>query len=170
MKQMYYVGQMVVYGIHGVCMIIDEQSIRVDKKKMDYFILEPIDQPGARYYIPSKNEVALAKLRPVLTKDEVESLLSQANHEDDVWIADENHRKLRYRELINGGDRVALLCMIRSLYKHKSEQLSAGRKFHLCDENFLRDAEKLLSAEFALVLNIPAEQVGTYIQSRVNSL
>lgn len=38
-------------------------------------------------------------------------------------------------------------------------------KFYLCDENFLKDAEKLLSAEFTLVLSIQPEEVGAYIQS-----
>lgn len=167
---MYNVGQMVVYGIHGVCRIIDVQNMRVDKKNKEYFVLEPVDQPGARYFIPCKNENALAKLCPVLNKKELDDLLTEASGAEDVWIHDENHRKLRYRELISSGDRVALLCMIRSLYKHKTEQLAAGRKFHQCDENFLHDAEKLLSTEFALVLNIKPEEVGSYIQSKVNSL
>mgnify|MGYP002517196277 CR=1 FL=1 len=35
--------------------------------------------------------------------------------------------------------------------------------FHLCDENFLRDAQRLLSVEFALVLGIAPEQVGEYV-------
>ena len=167
---MYSVGQMVVYGPHGVCKIIDECPMRVDKKKVDYFVLEPVDRPGARYYIPAKNDAALAKLSPVLSKDELDRLLSQAYNAEDIWVADENHRKALYRDLMNKGDRVALLCMIRSLYAHKRKQLEAGRKFHLCDENFLNDAEKLLSTEFALVLNIPPNEVGIYIQSRLNSL
>lgn len=167
---MYSVGQMVVYGIHGVCKIIETQIMRVDKKNVEYFVLEPVDQPGAKFFIPCKNKNALAKLCPVLDKAQLENLFASVGQADDVWISDENQRKLRYRELINSGDRAALLSMIRSLYKHKSEQLAAGRKFHLCDENFLHDAEKLLSMEFAIVLEIKPEEVGSYIQNKMNSL
>jgi RNA polymerase-interacting CarD/CdnL/TRCF family regulator len=54
--------------------------------------------------------------------------------------------------------------MVRSLHRHKDEQAAAGRKFHLCDENFLRDSEKLLSSEFALVLNMDHAQAVAYIK------
>ena len=43
--------------------------------------------------------------------------------------------------------------------------MDAGRKLHLCDENFMRDAEKLLNAEFSLVLNIAPNEVEGYILS-----
>ena len=170
MRSLYSIGQMVVYGVHGVCSIIDIQSMKVDRKNVEYYVLEPIDQAGARYYIPSKNEHALSKLCPILNKEQLDKLLADTNVADDSWISDENQRKQHYRELINSGDRAALLCMIRCLYKHKAEQLAAGRKFHLCDEIFLRDAEKLLSTEFALVLNIKPDEVGNYIQNVLNSL
>ena len=37
----------------------------------------------------------------------------------------------------------------------------------MCDENFLRDAKKLLDAEFSLVLGIPENDVGGYIQNAI---
>ena len=165
---MLQVGSQVVYGIHGVCCIIDVEVRRVDRKKVEYFVLEPIGQPGARFYVPMRNEVALSKLRPLLTKEELEALiLSDATHQN-CWVSDENHRKQKYRELINGGDRAALISMIRALHQHKEDQLAAGRKFHLCDENFLRDAEKLLSSEFSMVLGIAPNEVGAYIESKLS--
>jgi RNA polymerase-interacting CarD/CdnL/TRCF family regulator len=58
--------------------------------------------------------------------------------------------------------------MINTLHQHKKVQAEAGRKFHLCDENFLRDAEKLLNAEFSLVLGIQPADVGAYILSAMD--
>ena len=124
-----------------------------------------MDQPGARYFVPSENPAALAKLRHLIAREELEELLSSAEIRQTCWIADENQRKQRYRELIAGSDRAALLQMINTLHQHKIEQAAAGRKFHLCDENFLRDAEKLLNAEFSLVLNILPSEVEAYILS-----
>lgn len=160
---MFQIGDQVVYGIHGICRIIDLEERVVDRKKIPYFVLEPMDQPGARFFVPSQNPAALAKLRRVLDRVELESLLASEEIRQNCWIADENRRKQRYRELISGGDRAALLQMISSLHQHKKEQAAAGRKFHLCDENFLRDAERLLNAEFALVLGIQPSEVGSYI-------
>lgn len=165
---MLQLGDRVVYGVHGVCCILDIEQRTIDRKKAEYYVLEPLDQPGAKFYIPTHNQIAVSKLRPLLSAQELDALLLSPEARADVWITDENHRKQRYRELINSGDRVALICMIRSLHKHKAAQLAAGRKFHLCDENFLKDAQKLLSSEFSVVLNIPASDVGAYIDSKLS--
>ncbi len=164
---MFASGDRVVYGIHGVCQIRGTELRMIDRKKVEYFVLEPLEQPGASYFVPTQNSAALAKLQPVLTKAQLEALLHSEEASKDTWIPDENLRKQHYRELINSGDRAALICMVRSLHKHKQEQLAAGKKFHLCDENFLRDAEKLLSAEFSLVLGITLSEVGAYIQNTI---
>lgn len=165
---MYQPEDRVVYGIHGTCVIVGTEVRTVDRKKVEYFVLEPLDQPGARYYVPTENPAAVAKLRPLLDRETLITLLNSEKVRKDVWIPDENQRKIRYRELINGGDRAALLSMIGSLYRHKQNQAAQGRKFHLCDENFLRDAEKLLNAEFSLILGIETDKVGEYIRKALN--
>lgn len=164
---MLQVGSQVVYGIHGVCRIVDVEIRRVDRKKVEYFVLEPVDQPGTRYYVPTQNQVALSKMRSLLSKDELEALLTSEDTRKDIWISDENLRKQKYREIINNGDRASLICMIRCLRQHRENQLAAGRKFHLSDENFLRDAQKILSSEFSLVLGIPQPEVAAYIESKL---
>ena len=165
---MLQLGDRIVYGIHGVCCVVDIEQRIIDRKKADYYVLEPVDQPGAKFYVPTHNQIAVSKLRPLLTLQELEDLLQSSETHADIWIADENRRKQRYRELINSGDRASLICMIRSLHKHKEAQLSAGRKFHLCDENFLKDAQKLLTSEFSVVLNIPPSDVRAYIESKLS--
>ena len=106
-------------------------------------------------------------MRPLLSKQEVDELLSSDIMDAQCWIEDENQRKQHYRELIVSGDRARLIGMIRCLYRHKENQIKLGRKFHLSDENFLRDAEKLLSSEFAYVLGVPQSDVGKYIQEHL---
>ena len=162
---MFVCGDRVVYGIHGVCNVVELEIRTVDRKKVEYYVLEPLEQQGSRYYVPTQNQAAVAKLSPILSKQELDALLHSEDTGKDAWIPDENQRKQRYRELISSGDRAALIGMVGALHAHRQEQLSQGRKFHLCDENFLRDAEKLLSSEFSLVLGIPIEEVSAYIQS-----
>lgn len=161
-------GDQVVYGIHGICRILDLEIQTVSRRKIEYYVLEPLNQPGARFYVPTQNQAAVAKLRPIITQQELDGLLRSDDATSEIWISDENLRKQRYRELITGGDRTALVAMVHALHKHKAEQLATGRKFHLCDENFLRDAEKLLGTEFAMVLNIPQSEVGDYIQKAMS--
>lgn len=162
-------GDVVLYGIHGVCKILELEDRKIDRKIIEYYVLEPIEQPGTRFYVPTQNQAAVSKLRPMLTKEQLEQLLYAERGNDDTWINDENQRKQLYRELINSGDRAALVRMVRSLHIHKKEQLNAGKKVHLCDENFLRDAEKLLSSEFSLVLGIEQSAVAAYIQEALEA-
>lgn len=164
---MYACGDRVMYGIHGVCEILALEDRRIDRKTVQYYVLEPVEQAGARFYVPAQNAAAVAKLRPVMTKEQLDALLCSGEVRQDVWIADENMRKQRYRELISSGDRASLLCMVRTLYRHKQAQHELGRKFHLCDENFLRDAQRLLDSEFSLILRISPKEVGEYIQSKL---
>lgn len=161
---MYEIGQKVVYGIHGVCQIVDVEEKSVDRKRIPYFVLEPLEQPGTRYYVPSQNETALAKLRPLMTPQTLQEMLGSCGIGND-WIDDENKRKQYYRQIINGVDSPALLRMVHALHRHKQQLQAQGRRLHLCDENFMRDAQRILSAELAIVLQIPATEVPAYIQN-----
>ena len=165
---MLQVGSQVVYGIHGVCSIIEVETRRIDRKNVEYFVLEPNDQPGARFYVPVNNQIALSKFRNLLTKEELDQLLASEAVYQNCWIGDENRRKQKYRELINTADPAELIAMILVLNQHKENQLAAGRKFPLSDDNFLRDAQKILSSEFSYVLNIPRGEVAAYIEAKLH--
>ena len=161
----YQRGAHVVYGAHGACVILDIEKKRVDKKLIEYYVLEPVDGPGIRYYIPTENEVAVAKLKDVLSEQQVHQLLASEQVRQDAWIEDEGQRKQRYKELITSGDRTALVSMIHTLHKHRDQQIKNGKKLHMCDENFLRDAEKLLDSEIALALRISQDEVGEVVKN-----
>lgn len=160
---MYNCGDRVVYGIHGVCQIVELQVQTVNRKKVEYYVLEPVNQSGSRFFVPSQNQAAVSKLRPMITKEALEDLLRTEYAQPVAWIEDENQRKQYYRELISDGDRTAVLRMVRALRQHKEQQAQTGKKFHISDANFLRDAEKILYSEVSLVLGIPYDQVEAYI-------
>ena len=161
---MYQVGDWVVYGVHGVCRVIGMEKQLVNRKRSLFLALEPLTQSETRFYVPADNAAALAKLKPVLTKDEMLKLLDSDDVRQNIWIEEENRRKQHYRELITGGDRISLMQMITTLYCYKAAQLAAGRKFHQSDENFLRDAEKQLSSEIALIMGFSLQEAREYLR------
>lgn len=164
---MYQVGDKVVYGIHGVCMVADQEERLIDRKRVTYLVLEPVGQEGSRYLVPTHNAAAMAKLKHMLSKEELEALMDSDEVQADGWIRDENQRKQTYRELISSGDRARLMQMVRTLYRHRKAQAVAGKKTHLCDENFLRDAEKLLVSECSIVLEMEPDQAKQYIRNKL---
>ena len=166
---MYQQGCQVVYGIHGVCNVLPSETRKIDRKTVEYYVLQPLEQPETRYYVPIQNAVAVSRIRPVMTRIEADSLLQNADKCCVDWIEDENLRKQQYKALIGSGDRSALLGMIGLLYRRKKEQLSAGKKFHSSDENFLRDAEKLICSELSVVLNMSSREACVYLQNKLGA-
>ena len=58
---MYQIGDKVLYGMHGVCVVIDLEKRTLDGKQVTYLVLEPAGQSGSRFLVPSHNAAAMAK-------------------------------------------------------------------------------------------------------------
>lgn len=151
---MYSCSQSVVYGSHGVCTIVDIEDKLIDHKTVQYYALEPLTQPGARYYIPVHNELAVSKMRLPLSAGKLREMLANANCDSSCWIDSDNARKNRYKELLMNCEPENMLITVRLLRQHRDAQLAIGRKFHVSDANFLKSAETLLTGEIAFVLGI----------------
>ncbi len=161
---MYQPGQQVVYGGHGVCSILELEDRMVDRKPIRYYVLQPLEQSATRYYVPTHNENALAKMRPLMDKEALLALLQSGQVKADCWIPDENRRKQYYRQLISSIDLEAVIRMIHCLRQQKATLLQAGKRFHMCDENFLQDAQKILSSELSVVLQVPRQELDGYLK------
>lgn len=167
---MFGVGDVIMYGTHGICTVIALESRCVDRRDVEYYVLEPKEQECDRFYVPTQNKAACAKMRKLLTVDEINHMLHSDTVQQDIWINDDGKRKQLYRDILAGGDRSAILCMIHTLHKHRRAQIESGRKLHMIDENFLRDAEKLLNAEFSFVLGISKDQIAQYVLDTMEAI
>lgn len=165
---MYQVGELLVYGSHGVCRFLKEDRQVVDRKMVTYLVLEPLGQENARFMVPAHNPVAMSKLRKLPQREELEALLTSPEIQNEAWVTDENRRKQLYRELIGSGDRERLLSMMRAIVRHKEAQAAAGRKCHICDDNFLRDAEKLMIGQIAVVMEMDQEEAKTFLRKKLH--
>ncbi len=159
---MYGISQLVVYGSHGVCRILKTEERTVDRKRVEYFVLEPVAQPGTQFLLPSNNPATLAKIRPLMDRDALTALL---DHKVDMtnWIPDENRRKQQYRAIISSGDACAQISMYRMLQQYQAQQGKIGKKIHICDDNFMRDVQKIISGEIAAVMQIPIKDALQYL-------
>lgn len=166
---MFEIGEWVIYGVHGVCRVTGVEKQLVNRKRTEYLVLEPLSRNESKFYLPTANPAAMGKLRSVLSAEEMEALLSSEKVHRDCWIQEENQRKQHYRDLIGSGDRVSLLQMIWSLYRYQEAQSAAGRKLHQCDDNFLRDAEKLFTSEIALVMDMTPEEAIAYLRNQLKN-
>jgi len=164
---MFQIGQTVLYGMEGVCTIEERKKMKVGHTRASYYVLRPVFRPHSTIFVPEDNAHLLSKMRPVLSKEEILQILQEAPLEELVWIEDANERKLEYQKILIGGERLWLLRLIRTLYLRREQLQRGGKHLRTGDEQMLRDAEKLLNDEFALVLNIAQHEVPEYIRSRI---
>ena len=170
MSQQYEIGSFVVYGKVGVCRVVDRRTMTVGDDTGEYYVLGPVSDSRSSLYIPCGNPQLLARLRPLLTREAVESMLDTAEEQQIDWIDERNRRGQEFREIVSGGDRRELVRLIRCLFRKKQERVANGKQLSSMDEGILADSLRLVEEEFSLALDIPRNLVGKYIRSRMENL
>ena len=160
-------GDLVVYGTSGVCVLEDICEMNLGGDTHMYYILKPKSNGGSTVFVPCDNDLLKAKLRYVLTKDEIEAILRGVKNHDIDWIVDRRKRGESFKEIIVGGVKGEMLSMIRCLHQRRYELAKQSKKLSTSDEGFLKTAEKLVSEELGFALGIPANDVGEYIRNIV---
>jgi CarD family transcriptional regulator len=166
MTTLYQVGNTIMYGSQGAFKIAEITEKNLDGKVLEYYVLKPVIDDKSITLVPV-NEAAIAKMRRVLSVDEIYSLIKAMPDENTIWIEDERTRKGQYKEIIARGDRTELVRLIKTLYFHQQEQHAKKKKLHVEDEKLMKNAEKMLYGEFAHVLNIKPEQVLPFIMEQL---
>ena len=161
------IGNTVTYSIHGVCVIEDIEKKDFMGSPAEYYVLKPVGDARSTVYVPCENGILTEKIKKVLSVSEIHELIKMMPNENDIWIDNPHERKKKYAEILSSGDRRALISLIKTLYERREKQKETGKKLHISDESFLRDAEKLLYEEFAHVLNIKKDQVLPFICSQI---
>ena len=156
---MFEVSDIVAYGTNGVCTVTEITTKRIDKVNVEYYVLSPQSASSAKVFVPTHNEKLVGKMRAILTKDEVNELLENIPKEDEEWISNKNIRFETFKNIIAEGKSSELLKLIRTLRLHEKQQFKRGKRQHMADERFLKEAEKMVLGEFAYVLNETTDDI-----------
>ena len=165
---MFQVNDVIIYGAHGVSKITDIEEKALSGRKKTYFVLKPVGEKGSTFFVPTDNEAVLKKMRRLLTKDEIHTLIDSMGKENAAWVENENERKECFKNVLAKGDHVELIQMIKSIYAHKKQREADGKRLHISDERFFKDAEQILYSEFQYVLDIAGkDELMAYIFARL---
>ena len=103
-----------------------------------------------------------------LSKDEINRLIDSMPEENALWVSNENERRDLYRGILAKGDHLELIKLIKALYAHKKAREADGRRLHMSDERFFKEAEQLLYDEFQYVLKLHnKDDLMKYILARI---
>ena len=169
---MFQIGEVVSYGTMGICTIVDirmESLTRAGVKKQEYYVLRPASSPTCMTYVPTGNSQLTAKIRRIMTKEEIDAMIDSVQGQCVEWIEDTRQRADAYQRILSGGISAKLLMLIGCLYLEKKNRSKGGKKFCSTDEKILSSAERIVSEEFSYALQIPEKEVSAYIANRMEN-
>lgn len=164
---MFSIGDSFIYGSNCICKLTKVQKRCMNHETHLYYILKPVFDPQSTVYIPVGNKKLEAKMRRLLSADEVYTLIDEIPCKSALWIEEENQRKEYYTQVLASGDRTQLIGIIKAVFYHQQKLKARGKKLHLSDERFMKEAEKTLYDEFAYVLGISREEILPFLHQRI---
>jgi len=162
-KTAYTVNDYVTYRKTGVCKIteISVQNFGGQGKK-EYYVLTSVYDENTRVFVPIGSELE-KEIRRALTVEEIHSIIEESKNIDDLWLDDCKSRTALFEEIINSGDKVKMLWIVRAVCAYKEEMENAKKKMRAMDLRYLSIAESILSGDFAYALGVPKNEVMKYI-------
>lgn len=162
---MYKIGDKVVYGSNGVMTVVDMRDEVFGDISRTYYVLKaPSEKSGSLTFVPIDNEKLVSAMRPLLSRDEISELICKI---DEIplldWVEDNRARSEKYKKIIEEGDRIKLISLIKSVCKTGERRAADGKKNYLADEAAMRKAEHVLYSEVAAVFEISEEDAPSRI-------
>ena len=170
MEKQYEAGMHIRYGGTGICLIdrIEEVPYPGMQPMRRCYILKPVRNVSMEISVPLDNELLCARILPLRTKEEIDSMLSDAAAQDAMaWNADRKLRSSEFRRILAEGDAQTLLQMIRCILKQRGTLQKAGKRLSAADDAAWKDAARMLNEEFGFSLGLTPQEAEQYICDRL---
>ena len=129
MTQKYEIGTHIRYSSTGICLIDRIEDVPypgAEPPVRRCYILKPMRNACMEISVPLDNEPLCARMHPLRTREDIDSLLAAAVQEAEMpWEDDRKTRSAAFRQILAGGNAAALLRMIRCILRQR-EMLSAS--------------------------------------------
>ncbi|MCI2111977.1 CarD family transcriptional regulator [Ruminococcus sp.] len=160
-------GEKVIYSVNGVCEITDITEKVFGKTVMRYYVLKPISNNEATLFVPVNNENLVRKMKRLMTQSQLDKVLNDISAKEVEWNSNEVIRKEEFRNTISFGNISEILILLKSIWLHRRTQNSKGRKLHISDEMYLREAEKIIKEEISTVIGVEQDDVIPYVKNKI---
>ena len=162
---MFSVGDKIVYGENGVCIVEKIAPLEMGGASRDklYYSLRPLVGSGI-YYAPVESG---AYMRAIMSRDEADAFIDSIPGIEPAICHDNrfNHVDAFYKELFKKHSCEALVSIIKGLHQRMSERKTKSSRA----ESTMKRAKDILHGELSAALEIELSQVEAYIQSRIGA-
>lgn len=163
---MFKINYYVVYGSTGVCEVKDIKREKSNNEEVEYYILNPVYDRRMTIKTPVLNRKVL--MRDIMTKEDVSLLINKISDNEVISIENARERIEAFKSIVRNGTSDDLIKVINTIKIDKEEKLSIGKKLNKTEEDIMVSAKKKLYEEFAIVLDIPIEEVSSYIKEKIS--
>ncbi len=165
----YKKGDYVRYASTGVCVVEDIRTIKDRKRHTEgeFYVLKPVSANASTVYVPTDNENLTSKMRYVMSKNDIDEVISEVKCSDTKWIDDRKLRAVSFSDTVRHGNNKDLLGLIACIYMKKYELETIGKRLSSADEAALIGAQRLVEDEFSFVLGVSCGEVAAYIKSKL---
>lgn len=165
---MFEIGQLIVYGSTGVCRIEAVETpanLPVADPARLYYRLKPLYDAGV-IYTPVDTKVFM---RPVISKEQAQQLIRGIPSVQAVPCDIHNPQMLsdHYKTFFQSHRCEDLVRLIKSL--RAKMMRTGGKPVSKTDQHYLKRAQEALCNELAVALEMPADEVGPYIENAVEA-
>jgi len=165
---MFNVGEFVVFGTDGVCMVEKVGALEIEgvAKDKQYYTLAPVGKnANNRIFAPVGGTRVV--MRRVLSFDEAHDFVERLDNIGRLEIPNERKREETYKAVLQSCDHVRITELIKEMYARRRERAAAGKKLPSVDERYFVAAENSLYNELCLSLNMEKEEVRSYMEKCV---
>lgn len=163
---MYSKGDIIIYGLNGICEITDISAIDMSgvPKDKEFYVLH---EKGTNGIIYAPVGTAESKMRKVITREAAEELISKIPTIDPLKNTNEKIIEQTYKEYLLSSDYEKWVSLIKFIYDRKQKRLMAGKKVTAVDERYMKRVEDMLYQELSVALGISQNHVLTYITDKI---
>ncbi len=161
MKNRFAPNDMVMYGGHGVCTLVEITEKDFGGEAKQYYVLRPAYSGSSVFYVPIDSEMLTAKLRPIKSAEEIRRAVCECGAAE--WITEDRMRQNHLKQVVDGGGTEQLISTYKLLYTRQRELADIGKKLRAADDRYMRDVEKLLLEEFSTAFDIQKEDLVAFL-------
>lgn len=164
---MYQIGELVQYGVNGVCRVEEiVQGVPWLQKDTECYLLVPVNRKEEKIYTPVDNDKV--KMRRILSSEEVNKLMERVSEIEGPEILNEKQCESIYREELYSVDCYRWLGLLKTLYARRASRFAIGKKVTATDERYLKSVEERIKEEWNLVIG--QEKTSEELERIINSI
>ena len=164
---MFQIGDLLFYGTNGVCRVSEICSSPFDTSDTrSFYKLTPISEHSTLViYTPVDNDKVV--MRPLISKDDAEALISRLTEIEKVIVPIEKHRKDAYREAIREGAPEGFVKILKTVRARHEIFRKTRRRVPDLDNDFEFTAKNCLYGELSTVLGIAREEIHRIVSEAI---